>query len=184
MRCDEIQEHLIELLYDEPDTSSVKPEVEAHISSCPECRRELAELRNARELLQVWKDEPPVRPVRVGAAVTPFPARKFGAARLVRYAAVAAMVLLAFLALANAELTWNSEEFSFKTHWAARGSAGSEYYTKEEMLSILKSVLDDYEGRMMEGNLLMLKKMLDTVEAERYFDLQKMAFLNRNRNDD
>jgi len=163
MRCDEIQEHLIELLYDEPDTSSVKPEVEAHISSCPECRRELAELRNA---------------------VTPFPARKFGAARLVRYAAVAAMVLLAFLALANAELTWNSEEFSFKTHWAARGSAGSEYYTKEEMLSILKSVLDDYEGRMMEGNLLMLKKMLDTVEAERYFDLQKMAFLNRNRNDD
>jgi hypothetical protein len=184
MRCDEIQERFLELLYDEPGVSSAKPELEAHLSTCPRCRQELAELRNARELLQVWKDEPPVRPVNVGAPVMPFPARRFTAARLTRYAAVAAMVLLAFLALANAELTWNSEEFSFKTHWAAWGSGGSEYYTKEEFLGILKAVMDDYEARMMDSNVLMMKKLLNTVEAERHMDLRSIALLNQNRNDD
>lgn len=182
MRCEEIQERFIELLYEEPPVSTAKPDLEAHIRSCPKCRQELAELRNTRELLRVWKDEPPVRPVSVGADVARFPARMFTAARLTRYAAVAAVVLLAFLALANAEFTWNSEEFSFKTHWAAWGADGTDYYTKEEMLDILKSVLDDYEARMTESNLSMIKKMLDTVEAERHLDLQRMASLNRNRN--
>ena len=52
------------------------------------------------------------------------------------------------------------------------------------MLDILKTVLDDYEGRMTETNFLMIQKLLDTVEEERRQDLQRMAFLNQNRNDD
>lgn len=184
MRCDEIQERFIDLLYGEPGNSSASAEVEAHIRDCPKCRRELSELENARELLHVWTDEAPLKPVQVETPVVSFPAPKFGAARLMRYAAVAAMVVLAFLALANAELTWSSEEFSFKTNWAWTGSSGTEYYTKQEMLDILRTVLDDYEARMTESNLLMIKKMMDMVEVERRMDLQKLAFLNQNRNDD
>jgi hypothetical protein len=181
MKCDEIQERLVDVLY---DRRAADPELEAHIRDCSRCRRELAELGHARELLQVWKDEHPLKPVEVESRVRPFPVPKFTMARMAGYAAVAAMALLAFLALANAELTWNKEEFSFRTNWISSPSSGSEYYTKGEMLDILKTVLDDYESRMTEANWLMMSKMLDTVEEERRLDLQRLTFLNQNRNDD
>jgi hypothetical protein len=184
MKCDEIQERFVDLLYDEPGLTPADPEVEAHIRDCPKCRRELTELGTARKLLKAWKDEPPLKPVQVESRVKPFFVPRFTAARIVRYAAVAAMAVLAFLALANAELTWNSEEFSFKTHWAFWGGADEEFYTKKETLSILKNVLDDYEIRMTESNMIMLRRMLDLVEEERRLDLQRMTFLNQHRNDD
>src|SRR5216117_3392091 len=61
MRCDEIREQLVELLYNERGTSPASAELQAHVDSCPSCRLELAELQAARNWLQVWKDEPPLR---------------------------------------------------------------------------------------------------------------------------
>jgi hypothetical protein len=98
---------------------------------------------------------------------------------------VAAAVVLAFLALANAELTWTAERISFKTSLFGAASEKSEFATRGEVLRLLKVALADAEGRMNETNYLMMQRMLETVEAERRYDLMSMrrgSELNRAKN--
>ena len=81
------------------------------------------------------------------------------------------MIILAFLALANAEITWNRDGVAFRTHMFARPGSTPDFYTKAEVRNLLKSVVDDTEGRVMETNYLMLQRMMDTIEDERQLDL-------------
>ena len=61
MRCEEIQERLVELLYSELGTPAASAELRGHVNSCPACQRELQELETVRSALKSWKDEPPLR---------------------------------------------------------------------------------------------------------------------------
>jgi hypothetical protein len=85
---------------------------------------------------------------------------------------VAAMILMAFLALANSQITWNKDGFTFSTQLWGERSAEKDYYTKTELRSILKRALDDSEFRTNEINYLMMQKILDTVEQDRWRDLR------------
>ncbi len=172
MRCEDIQEKYIDLLYDERGTPSASPELEAHIASCPSCRKELEELRSTREKLRLWDDEPPLRPVRIPVREHGFRARNLLFRHALRFAAIAAMLLVAFLALADADITWNKQGFTYKNNLFSRGPAQSDFYTKAEVRDLLKRVLDDSEARMNETNYLMMQQLLDTVEKDQLMDLR------------
>ncbi len=174
MRCDEIKERLVDLLYDERRTLHADPELQAHVDSCLSCRQEFEELSSARAALSQWKDEPPLRPVAL-------PARRKSASRwapfwpVARRVAMAAAVLLAFLALTNAEVSWEKGRFSFRTSLLPAAASGSNYYTKSEMRDLVRSALDDTEARMNETNYLMMQRVMDTMEQERWSEMRQVT---------
>jgi hypothetical protein len=167
MVCDEIRERFIELVYDESGTSA-PAEMREHLRTCPACRREFEELEQTRAYLQRWKDEPPLQGVRVPSAI-PNRSRVW---RYLRYGAVAAMVVMSVLALANMQIIWNKDGISLSTHLFARHGAEQDYYTKAEIRNLMKQALDDSELNMSETNYLMMQKMLDAVEQDRWMDLR------------
>src|SRR5512134_3185564 len=101
MRCDEIQERFVDLLYQEQGTPSASPELRAHLASCPACRRELDQLNATRAALAAWQDEPPLRPVVPPQPAAPRSISWAPAFRFLRAGAVAALAVLALLAVAN-----------------------------------------------------------------------------------
>jgi predicted anti-sigma-YlaC factor YlaD len=184
MRCDEIQERFVDLLYDERGTPSASPELRAHIESCPACREEFEGLKNLQKTLRSWEDEPALRPVYLPRPDYSLSRPKSYFWGAVRYAAVAAMLVVAFLILASPEVTWSKQGFSFKTNtpWSA---AKADSYTKAETRNILKQVIDDSEARLTETNYLMMQRLLDTIEQDRMTDLRlvrQRAEQNRNKN--
>ncbi len=183
MRCDEIQERFVELLYDERDTPRASPELLAHIESCPSCRKELEGLKDVQRALRGWKDEPLPSPVVIPGAAVVKRAGRPSLWRVVRYAGIAAMLVISILALANVQINWNKDGFELRTHLFASDFQDSQYYTKEEVRSLLKKVLDDSESRITETNYLMMQRMLDTIDQDRLMDLQMARDQsNRNRN--
>jgi len=168
MRCDEIQERFVELLYDEAGTPPASAELRAHVDSCPACRAELEELLSVRRALATWKDEPPLRSVaRARPRERSAPASGPWLLRAARYGALAAMALLTFLALANAEITWNRDGFSFRTHLFAARPDTREFYTRTETRDLVRRALDDTERRLSEEAWEVGQRVLDTVDNER-----------------
>ncbi len=166
MRCDEIRDRFVELLYGEPGTPGPSPELQAHVESCSACRKELEELKKVRLALRSWKDEAPIRPV-----LLPAPALKARVSRIptwAKYAAVAAALVLAFLA-----------GFQSRTLFP-----GSDHYTRAETRELIKQVSYDLEARMNENMNVQLQKALDTIENEQGFIYASLtnAKPNRGRN--
>ena len=185
MRCDEIQERFVDLLYRERGTATASPELRAHLSSCPQCRKDLDELERVRDTLKQWQDESPLRPVLLPRGEKPRNRHRLMPWNVMRYAAVALLIALAFLALANAEISWNNQGFAFKTRLFSGKPPGPEYYTKAEMRDLLKRVLDDSESRMIQANYEMIKQMMDTMDQERWLELRlvhRNSTPNINRN--
>jgi hypothetical protein len=179
MNCNEIQEHLIDLLYDESGPTPANVEVRNHLQTCPACRSKLEELKQTRIYLQGWKDESPLRSVAIARREKLL--NRGSGWKYVRYAAIAAMALICIMALTNTELTLNKDGFSFSTHLFAPKTADRDYYTKSEV----RGIMDDIESRMKEINYVMAQRVLDTVEQERYMDLHltgSRSEQNRNRN--
>jgi predicted anti-sigma-YlaC factor YlaD len=164
MRCDEIRENFVDLLYD--DTSAANLEVKNHLQTCLECRREFEDLRQARKYLQEWKDEAPPRSISIARQELHIKRTSYW--KYLRYGAVAAMVLICLLAIANTELTWTRDGFSLRTGLLRRAPEQTKYYTKSEVRDLMKRALDDSEMRTNETNYLMLQKMLDTVEQDHW----------------
>ena len=172
MRCEEIQEKFIDLLYDERGTPKAGPELHAHIASCPTCRMELEKLRSVRRELRSWEDESIPRPVQIPVVVKSRRASGFALWPVLRYAGIVALVVLCFVSLTNAEISWTNRGFSFKTHGLFGRASVGDYYTKAEVRDLLKKVLDDSESRMTDVNYLMIQRMMETVEQEHLQELR------------
>ena len=175
MRCDEVKEYIIDAIYDESGIAPENIEIQKHLRTCPACREELEEMARARKYLQRWEDEPPLRRVTLGTKNT-FENRSLSRndtryAGIARYAAIAAMVLITILALANTQIAWNKDGFSFSTRLFPGKVAERDYYTKTELRNLLKEVLEDSESRMNETIYLMTQETLKTVEQDRWMDL-------------
>jgi hypothetical protein len=171
MQCQEIQERLVELLYQEKGTPVAGRELQEHVSTCASCRQELAELKEVQAALKVWQDEPALRPVVIPRSE---PARhffQFPGWRILRYAAVTALVILSFLALSNADIQWNKDGFSFKTSLLAPSAPATHplpnSYTREETQELIKRVMAKSE----ETSYLMIQRALDYVDQERQVDV-------------
>ena len=169
MRCDQVQETIIDLIYDPSSTLPENMEIREHLRTCPACRKELEELAQTRKYLQHWEDEPPARHF-TWPRKSPDPARLLGR-RSLRYAAIAAMVLISVLALANTRITWNKDGFSFSTHLFPGRTAEGDYYTKAELRSLLKRALDESESQTNETVYLMMQEAMNTIEQDRWMDL-------------
>jgi predicted anti-sigma-YlaC factor YlaD len=166
MSCDEIQEQLVDLVYDEGGVPPANSEVQEHLRACAACREKVDELKRTRKYLQLWKDEPPLKSVLI-ARHERITKQNIGL-RYLRYAAVAAMVLISLLALANTQVSWNKNGFTFSTHFFARADVEQDYYTKAEVRNIMKQAFD-YTN---ETNFLMMRKMMDTIEQDRWSDMR------------
>jgi len=170
MRCDEVGERLVELLYDEAGTPSGSPELRAHVLSCPSCRQELEDLRDVQSSLRIWKDEEPLR-----RTLIPRPAPKalpmtFREWAWTKYSAIAAMILLAFLA-----------GFSFRALSSRAVQPDAAFYTRAEVRELLMKALDDAEFRMNETTDLKLRRALDWFDKEQSYMYLRLT-ANRNRN--
>jgi hypothetical protein len=170
MRCEEMRDHIIEIVYDEGGSSPANIEAQEHVRICAACRGEVEELRNTRKYLQFWKDEAPLRKVKIAECNSPAPSRFNW--NYLRYGAIAAMVVLSFLALINAQITWNRDGFAFSTRLIPGRESMPDAYTKSEVRDLMKRALDDSESRMNEASYLMMQKMLDTVEQDRLVDFR------------
>jgi hypothetical protein len=183
MRCNEIQPHLVDLLYDEDGPAPANLELQDHLRTCSVCHQELEELKQTRKYLKEWKDESPLRSISVARQESLL--KKWSNWTYLRYAALAAMVLLCFLALANTELTWSNSGFSIRTSLFRRTPEERDYYTKSEVRDLMKRALDDSEVSTNEVNRQMIEQMLDTVERDRYMDMRLVrgsAVRGRNMN--
>jgi len=165
MRCDEIQDRIIEFVYDEENVAPAGDEVQEHLRTCPACRQQVEDLKQTRSYLQLWKDEPPLQSVAIARHKAT--ARRSIGRRYLGYAAIAAMIVFCFMALANTQVIWNKNGFSFSTHLFPRQETERDYYTKSELRDLMKDALD-YSN---ETNYLMMQKMLDTVEQDRWSDM-------------
>jgi hypothetical protein len=167
MSCEKFQEQLVDLVYDEEGVLPADSEIREHLRTCAACLEEVEELKRTRECLQLWKDEPPLRSVVI--AKQERHARKNASLRYIRYAAIAAMVLISVLALVNTQVSWNKNGFTLSTHlFTIKSAEQRDYYTKAELRDLMKQALD-YSN---ETNYLMIRKMLDTVEQDRWRDIR------------
>jgi len=172
MRCDEIQEGFIDLLYGETGDSQLSRELREHLRTCAGCRKELEELKKTQKYLQLWKDESPLKGFEAARRES-FQLRSMGW-KSWRNAAIAAMALIALLALVNTRISLNKDGFSFSVTLFPGSVIERDYYTKAELRSIMKRALDDSEYRTTETNYLMMQKILDTVEQDRLMDLRRI----------
>ncbi len=171
MRCNEIQEKFIDLLYHEKGTPGADSELAAHLSTCPECQKELAGLQELRATLSSWKDEPPLRPFHMPRSEAAREGGWLPLWRVTRYAAFAALLTLAFLGISNADIRWNSQGFSFRTSLLSRAAPAAQlpydYYTKEEVREMFRRVAEDSQGFTFQ----MMQRVMDTQDQLRLTDL-------------
>ena len=172
MRCNDIQERFVDLLYREDGTPSASPELTAHLRSCPDCQRELAELQELRSTLKAWQDEPPLRQFRMPRTAAVDKGIRFPIWRLARYAAFAMLITLAFLGISNADIRWDKQGFSFRTSLLSKPSTTaqlpSDYFTKEETREMFQRVIDDSQGFTFQ----MMQRVMDTQDQLRMTDLR------------
>jgi hypothetical protein len=114
--CDS-KELLVSFLYDELDPSA-KRSFEAHLTSCAECRAEVAALRDTRGQIALWTPPEPDFGYRIvrGAAAPPPPPR-FRISPGWGLAAAAALVLSVGAAIANLDIRYDATGLSVRTGW-------------------------------------------------------------------
>jgi len=112
----ESQELLVAYLYDELDPSA-KRTYESHVSSCAECRDEIASLRATRGQIARWTPPEPdfgFRMVRGAAAPPP---SRFRITPAWGLAAAAMLVLAIGAAIANLDVRYGPAGLSVRTGW-------------------------------------------------------------------
>jgi putative zinc finger protein len=122
--CDNKQ-LLVGYLYNEMDDAE-RVAFDTHVSSCAECREELAELRSTRAQLTSWAPPEPdfgFRIVRGAAAPPPAAPRRFGYTPAWGLAAAAVLVLAAAAAIAQVEIRYGQEGFVVRTGWGRAAGA-------------------------------------------------------------
>jgi hypothetical protein len=196
MQCDDIKEILVSLLYEEEVSAAEKQNAHQHLETCLACKNELRELKSIRSVLSTWQDEePPENLVFVtgeakaswrAAFQRIFSMGDFKLARIGRLVATTAMVVLAFLALSNAEIRWESGKFSFRTsvlggknppstEVASRGgtdvSLAQGRYTDQQLLEIFDNLMANSEQRQLKYTLDMLEHVISRMELKQRGEL-------------
>ena len=151
---------LVGYIYDEISDRD-RREVEAHLTTCGDCRHEVEGLRSTRGHLALWAPPQPELGFRIisgGATPVPVPAlprRRFAPA--FAFAAAAVIVLAVAAAIANVEVRYGSDGLTVRTGWArgveapatvtadARDTTGSVRPAAMSDLSALEARLTEIE---------------------------------------
>jgi hypothetical protein len=123
--CDS-KELLVSYLYDEI-TAGDRTVFERHLSSCRECRDELAGLRGTRGSLELWAPPEPDFGFRIvrGAAAQAARRRWFPSSPIWGLAAAAVLVLAVAAAIARVEVRYDKDGLVVRTGWGAPPAASS-----------------------------------------------------------
>ena len=167
MHCEQIREQLVELLYEE----EASPELRAHVQSCPACRRELEDLKQVRIALGSWKDETPIRPVVLPKSAARGLLLHFPARALVRYGAIAAMIVVAFLA----GLRYSGRLPGYTNDQVQALIEKAQKDTEARVKDYIKQAQFDTEARMAERQNVGFQRLLDTVENEQGYMYAKLT---------
>ena len=125
--CDS-KELLVAYLYDELDPSA-KRTYEVHVSSCAECRSEIASLRATRGQIAMWTPPEPDLGFQIVRAAPPPPSR-FRIAPAWGLAAAAMLVAAIGAAIANLDVRYDAAGLSVRTGWQhATGAAAAAQVT-------------------------------------------------------
>lgn len=119
-------EQLVSYVYEELSDNE-RAEFESHLSSCAECRHELADLRGTRHLLASWAPPQPEFNFHIvrGAAAPAVPRRRFAFVPQWALSAAAALLLIAGMAaVANLEIRYGADGLVVRTGWM-RATAGT-----------------------------------------------------------
>jgi hypothetical protein len=122
--CDS-KELLVAYLYDELDPSA-KRTYEVHVSSCAECRSEIASLRATRGQIAMWTPPEPDLGFQIVRAAPPPPPSRFRIAPAWGLAAAAMLVAAIGAAIANLDVRYDAAGLSVRTGWQhATGAAAA-----------------------------------------------------------
>jgi hypothetical protein len=113
--CDS-KELLVAYLYDELD-SSAKRTYESHVSSCAECRDEIASLRATRGQLAGWTPPEPDFGFRIVRGAAAPPPSRFRITPAWGLAAAAMLVLAIGAAIANLDVRYGPDGLAVRTGW-------------------------------------------------------------------
>jgi len=162
MRCEEIREQLVELLYEEAGMPAASPELRAHVQSCPACRKELEDLKQVRIALGTWKDEAPIRLVALPKSTARGLLLHFPVRALVRYGAIAAMIVVAFLA----GLRYNGRLSGYTNDQVQALIEKAQKDTEARVKDYVKQLQYDTEARMSERQNVGFQRVLEAMENE------------------
>jgi hypothetical protein len=113
--CDS-KELLVAYLYDELDPSARRT-YEVHVSSCAECRSEIASLRATRGQIAMWTPPEPDLGFQIVRAAPPPPPSRFRIAPAWGLAAAAMLVAAIGAAIANLDVRYDAAGLSVRTGW-------------------------------------------------------------------
>jgi putative zinc finger protein len=117
----EREQVLVSFLYDEIDAAG-RADFEAHLTTCPQCRRELASLRALRPALRQWTPPEPVRPFAYGGPLATEGRRplwrRLGEIPVWTQVAAALLVLGVSAGVSNLDVRYDHDGVSVRTGWS------------------------------------------------------------------
>jgi len=199
MKCDEIKEKFMELIYGEISPED-KKKVQAHLRRCKDCKKEFMELKNTSAVLQKWEiPEPNMNLVFVrektplfarlkeSLPVLNFNFKKFGMAFGGTFAGI-----LILLSLVNFEVTKTSEGFSVKMAlFGTEQPAVDEKLLIQEMtkvqqetLQLFTRMLNEREKAQKREYQMTMAQLANALESRRTYELSQLeqAFLEFYKN--
>jgi len=174
MKCKDVQNHLIDLVYDEADPQT-EPSVREHLESCDHCRAVLEEMQETAEMLSRWEDaDAPATHIFMHEPVSPL--RSLGSFFSGRCTlrklslAIPALLLLLFLGLSAAN--FNARFDGGRWHISMSLLPGPDAASEEALIRQVKAV--------HQQTLILVAEMLEeSREADRQDMETALARLER-----
>ncbi|RKY89236.1 hypothetical protein DRQ09_01730 [candidate division KSB1 bacterium] len=189
MKCDEIKEKLIDLVYDEVSAEE-KKKLKAHLRRCKNCKKEYMELVNTSKVLRKWKAPEPsfnfifikerisvINRLKEWFRVPGFNFKKFGIA----FGGIA-VGLLIILSLVNFEVNKTENGLSIsmgifkKSKSTIDERALLQQITKvqQETIHLFTRIMEERELAQRRDYQLMLAEIVRTLENKQKLELSQL----------
>ena len=189
MKCEQMEEQLVSLLYGEIDEEEAK-RIKAHLKSCASCRKVYKELQGTTEILDRWEVESPKLNfvfVRHTASwwsgIKERIAQMGWGRRLAVGVPALALLFIVSLALFNFRASYEQGSWNFSFSLAPQKQAAFNEaqlaellrQSQDEMLILMAKMIDESESRQRRESTLTLAQFAQTLERQRKEDLRMMG---------
>lgn len=189
MKCKEMPEHLVSLLYGELETEEAK-QVRSHLKTCPSCKEAFQELQSTSKLLQQWEDvSPDMNLVFVKESASHWSAVKERISdlgwgkRLALGVPAVAVALLLIMSLINFKLEYTDGNWNMAFSLLPQKSTQTQFtqlaetYSdmQSETLNFVKQMIDESERRQQRESALTLAQFAVDWERRRQDDLRVLG---------
>lgn len=193
MNCNQIQPLFMDFLYDEISDDD-RQMVQAHLSDCDSCQRELDSLRQTSQLLQQWEEvDPDFNVVMVTEKVSWLSRLKGWVTKLlprpkkIAYGLAYSFVgVLLVLAVANTEISYRQGEFNIRMGLFSKPTPlqATDNLATQQLLErlqkdnyiLMSSLIQQSETRQRKEIASALIQLRQDVERQRVEDLSLVGF--------